>query len=420
MSSLSSAESTARGVSSAAEAIPTRRLVLGSIGAVAAWVAVRLAAGFPPGVWPSAGSDFVGPNAPSELVIKQGDGGYDGQFVYRLAIEPFTTAVTGHGITFYQPGYRQQRIMTGLLAHVVSGVPGISTGVAIIIVNALAVAVALVAGVRLAENFGFGWRWGLLLAIPACLPVSFALDLTEPVEWAAVLCALLAARRSRWLIAGIAFTVAVLARETAGVLIAGYLVESLVVLIRARGKREWARAWLLLPVAIETAWQIRLWVVWGSLPALTGFSNTVVTRSPGTNLHSIRSEGASHELPLLGIGRTYLNGLVNGDTSQPFLGVVYVIERTMLVLLIGTAAWLLTTRRVRPGLALTVAWALGALVALSMAGWVDDIQFLRPTMEVWALSILVLLHHRTKWSLILLRAAIVVVSWQVIFGLIRS
>src|SRR5438045_758555 len=123
MSSRSSTESTAS--RSATEAIPTGHLILGAVGAVAAWIAVRLAAGFPPGIWPSAGSDFVGPNAPSELVIKQGDGGYDGQFVYRLAIEPFTTAVTGHGITFYQPGYRQQRIMTGLLAHFVSGVPGI-------------------------------------------------------------------------------------------------------------------------------------------------------------------------------------------------------------------------------------------------------------------------------------------------------
>ena len=420
MRSVASSGSTGQGISTVPDVVPTRRLILSAAGAVAAWVAVRLAAGFPPGMWPSAGSIFVGPTAPKELVIKQGDGGYDGQFVYRLAIEPFTTATTGHGITFYQPGYRQQRIMTALLAHLVSGVPGPSTAVAIIIVNALALVVALVAGVRIAESFGFEWGWGLLLALPACLPASFALDLTEPVEWAGVLCAVLAARRGRWLLAGIAFTFAVLARETAGAFVAGYVIESIVVLLPRREAREWARAWLLMPVVVEAAWQVRLWAVWGSVPALTGFGNTVVSGTTSSHVDALRSEGASNSYPLLGIARTFLNGFVTGDTSRPVLGVTYVIERTVLLLLIGTAAWLLVTRRVRIGIALTVAWVLAALVALSMSGWVDDIQFLRPTMEVWALSILVLLHSRTKWSLVLLRAAIAVVSWQVIFGLIRS
>jgi hypothetical protein len=400
--------------------IPTPRLVGSAIGIVVAWIAVRFAAGFPPGVWPSAGKDFVGPAAPSELVVKP-DGGYDGQFVYRLAIEPFTTAVTGHGITFYEPGYRQQRIMTGLLAHLVAGVPGISTATAIIVVNAIAMVIALVAGVRLAESLNLGWRWGLLLALPACLPVSFALDLTEPVEWAGVLCAVLAARQGRWLWAGVAFTFAVLARETAGVFIAGYVVESVVVVTRRRSPgREWRRAWLLLPIAVETAWQLRLWAVWGSIPALTGFHNTVVSQTGPPLKDSLRSKGVSHDFPLLGIARTFLNGFTTGDTRYPVLGMTYVLERTLLLALIATAAWLLIARRVKIGVALSVAWILAAFVALSMAGWVDDIQFLRPTMEVWALSLLVLLQAEGRWPRLLLRCAVAVVCWQVIFGLIRA
>ena len=421
MTSIPATESTSDHTPDVRRTVATSRLVCGAVVLVGVWVATRLAAGFPPGLWPSAGSDYVGPNAPRELVVRQGNGGYDGQFVYRLAIEPFTTAVTGHGITLYQPGYRQQRIMTALLAHVVAGVPGISTGVAIIIVNAVAMVVALIAGVRLAESFNFDWRWGALLAMPACLPASLALDLTEPVEWAGVLCAILAARRGRWLFAGIALTVAVLARETAGAIVAGYVVESIVLIPRRRETPEWARAWLLLPVVVETAWQIRLWTVWGSIPALTGFDNTVVNRSPsGVAVDQVRAAGASHEVPLLGIARTFLNGFVTGDTSRPALGITYVVERAVLVLLIGTALWFLVTRRARIGVALTVAWILAAGVALSMSGWVDDIQFLRPTMEVWALSVLVVLHNRSRWSLLLLRAAVAVVCWQVVFGLIRS
>jgi hypothetical protein len=386
--------------------------------AVLAWLCLRFALGYPPGAFPWAGDDQVGTGAPSELVVDH-NGGYDGTFVYRLSLDPFTTKGTAYGITFDHPGYRQQRIMTAFLAHFVSQLPAISPALAIIIVNGLAVVIAVVAGIALAEQIGRGPGVGLLLALPACLPVSLAADLTEPVAWAGLLCGILAARGSRWMRASVAFSVAVLARETAAVVIAGYVVESLWRLRKHRVAAERGRLWLALPVVFESAWQLRLWAVWGKLPLSQGLRSTVLTSGP-TRAAVPKVEGESHSAPLLGIIRTFLNGFVRGDVSHPFLGFTYLVERCVLVALIGVAGWLLATRRVRVGLALTWAWCLAALVALSMSGWIDDIQFLRPTMEVWGLSIFVLGQARLVWPRRVLIAAASVVVWGATFALIRS
>ena len=88
--------------------------------AVAAFVGVRSIithglSGFPVAAPPATASGTRGLRGYSD--------GYDGQFVYRLALDPFTHAVTAHGITLDNPAYRQQRIATALLAHVARGHP---------------------------------------------------------------------------------------------------------------------------------------------------------------------------------------------------------------------------------------------------------------------------------------------------------
>jgi hypothetical protein len=51
-------------------------------------------------VFVQAGTQFVNPSrAPHGLAIRSG-AGYDGQFYYRLALEPWNLARSAHGITF--------------------------------------------------------------------------------------------------------------------------------------------------------------------------------------------------------------------------------------------------------------------------------------------------------------------------------
>ncbi len=86
----------------------SRAAVATGFGAVAAFLTVRLIQSDGPGGFVLAGSPESTTSAPSEL--HHYGTGYDGQFVYRLALDPFTRAVTAHGMTLDLPAYRQQRI----------------------------------------------------------------------------------------------------------------------------------------------------------------------------------------------------------------------------------------------------------------------------------------------------------------------
>ena len=242
-------------------------------------------------------------------------------------------------------------------------------------------AVAIVVGVRLAVDFGRTPWAGLVLAVPAAIPISLGRDLTEPVAWAAILVAIVAVRRGAWLGVGLALMVAVLARETSLVVVGGLGVESLYLIVRRRPGIA-ARAWLLLPVVVEGGWQLWVMHVWHSrLPILLGTNNT------GT--------------PFVGI----ITNFFFTDGTQRIddvLDAIYLIERVVLVALLGTSAWLVATRRARTGLGLTTAWAAAAVLALTLQRWADDISFLRATYEGWALSVLVVLSARTRWTDIVL------------------
>jgi hypothetical protein len=284
--------------------------------------------------------------------------------------------------------------MTALLARIISFVPGISTGVALIIVNACAVMVAVLAGVELAQDLGRRPVWGALLALPAALPASFALDLTEPVAWAGVLVGLLAVRRRAWGWATVALTVAVLARETAGVVVFGLAIESGVLLARRRAVTRFPLRLLAIPVVVASAWQLWLWHTWGTLPLTQGLATVNV----GSVQHAVtdRTGTGGSAIPVYGIAKTFLSGLATGDTSNLARGVSYLIERLSLVALLATSGWLLATRRVRAGLAVTTAWIVAAAVALTVSAWVVDVQFLRAAMEAAGLSVFVLLQYRSR------------------------
>jgi hypothetical protein len=349
------------------------------IGLLLAFLAIRLIRTGGPGGFPVAGAPGTSPLSAPQL--RHYHSGYDGQFVYRLALDPFTRVQTAHGITLDLPAYRQQRIATALLAHLLASLPGIDTALALVLVNAGAVAVAVIVGVRLAVGFGRTPWAGLVLAVPAAIPISLGRDLTEPLAWAAILVAILAVRRGAWLWVGLALTLAVLARETSLIVVGGLGVEWIYLIVRRRPGIA-ARAWLLLPVAVEGGWQLWVMHVWHSrLPILLGSNNT------GT--------------PFIGI----ITNFVFTDGTQrvdQVLDGTYLIERVVLVVLLATAGWLVASRRARIGLGLTVAWAAAAVVALTLQRWADDISFLRATYEGWALSVLVVLSARTRWTEIVL------------------
>jgi len=241
-------------------AVSSRQVVLVALALVVGFVLVRLVLATSVAGFTVAGDRFVDPAlTPDRLPVTQESGGYDGQFVYRLALEPWTQQRTDYGITLDNPAYRQQRIATPALAWAVGLLPGVSTALALLLVNVAALTVAAAFAVRLAVALGRHPVAGLVLAVPAGMPISLGRDLTEPVAWAAVLAGLWYARQQRWPATAAGLTVAVLARETSLVVVAGLAAAQLWRLLSGdlRGNRG-ALAWLAVPAVTAVAWQLVL------------------------------------------------------------------------------------------------------------------------------------------------------------------
>jgi hypothetical protein len=102
---------------------------------------IRLAAnGFDPSSFVWAGDIFCDPLlVPSSLHAQKDYLGYDGQFFYRLALDPLTAEKTDFGITLDLPAYRAQRTVYPLIAWILSfgGRPSMVPTV-MILVNVLA------------------------------------------------------------------------------------------------------------------------------------------------------------------------------------------------------------------------------------------------------------------------------------------
>ncbi|MGB8651398.1 MAG: hypothetical protein WCD35_12135 [Mycobacteriales bacterium] len=315
---------------------------------------------------------------PAELHVRH-DGGYDGQFVYRIALDPLTHEQVAHGIALDAPSYRQGRIATSALAWAVHTATRMPTTGALLLVNALALVAAAGFGARLLHDLGGHSLWGVLLALSLGTVIPLARDLTEPVSWAAVLAGLSWVVRKQWAAAGAAFVVAVLARETALLVPAAV---GLTVLATAVRTRQWRPALapaaaMLLPLAALAAWQAHLRTVWGTAPYQGG------THNVGT--------------PFLGVLQSLLGRLHDTSSHAPLLNqTAWTVERWTLVVLLVTAA--LAWRRSGLPAALPLAWVLATGLALSLGAWSYDAQFLRVVNDAIGLSVLVLVLQRTRAS----------------------
>ena len=186
--------------------------------AVAAWASfallrLGLAAGGNITRFVRAARPYVHHNGvPPGLFVFPGNG-YDGQFYYRLALDPADLHRTAFGITMDAP-FRVQRIGYPALAWLVSSGHHAWVPAALVAVNVLALGAVALAGGMLARDAGRHALWGLLLAGDFGFAMSVGNDLTEPVAAACLLGGILACRRGRPVLAGIAFGYGALTRET--------------------------------------------------------------------------------------------------------------------------------------------------------------------------------------------------------------
>lgn len=230
------------------------------------------------GVFVVAGDRWTDPAlVPGDVPVDPGDG-FDGQFLYRLALDPSSLGLDQElGITF-DTAYRPGRIAYPVLAWVVSfgGSPALAPA-AMLVVNLVAIGVLGWAAGTLALQRGRSAAWGFLIASYWGFAIVVARDLGELVAAAAVFTALVFVGRGRALAAGIVLVIAVLAREQATLAVAAIAVG--VAVPHLRQPRSWGAAVragasvAIIPAVAFVTWQLVAAQQVGRLPALASSDN---------------------------------------------------------------------------------------------------------------------------------------------------
>ncbi|MDO8362448.1 MAG: hypothetical protein Q7V88_06090 [Actinomycetota bacterium] len=245
--------------------------LIAAVGAVLFVVLRLLAVGGGPGMFVLAGQPWTDPaTVPGGIPVLAGTG-FDGQFFYRLAVDPATVGMgRAHGIMF-DYGVRGGRIGYPLLAWLLSfgGRPSL-VPLAMIAVNVLAVGALAYAAALLALDHGRAAAWGLAIAGFWGFGIVLGRDLSELVAAAAVFGGVLLVGRARYAWAGVALVLAVLTREQAVLAVAALAIG---VLLHQRRSATWRAA--LAPAALVAVpaavaflgWQFAVAHITGELPA---------------------------------------------------------------------------------------------------------------------------------------------------------
>jgi hypothetical protein len=246
------------------------------------------------------GSGRTGFTNPSQLPhgVVLGDpnqAGYDGQFYYRLALDPFNWARTAYGITMDE-SYRYTRVGYPVLAWLVSFGQHQLVPYVLVLINLFGVAAMAVLGGMFARASGRHALFGLAFAAYFGLVISVGRDTAEPVAEACMLGGLLAYRRGRYLLAAGLFAFGAITRETILFAPAAIAVVRLVEMARRRG--EGSRpgladlTWVAPAVAYGVMEVAVHFVVKGKFPLLANTSRNLAT--PFTALYDALKYDAGH------------------------------------------------------------------------------------------------------------------------------
>lgn len=298
---------------------------------------------------------------PASLHLLQPDQVYDGQYFYRLALDPGLTRDVG--ISLDKPAYRQQRLLYPLLARAVAFGQDDWVPASLLLVNVLGLGLLGVLGARYARDLGLSAWYGLGLALFPGFAFTLARDLAEIVQACLLVATALALRRNRAAAAAVLLALAVLTRETAVLLAATLLALGLFTRLRSGSWPAALSAAGLGGLACYLLVQAVVGLRWGEVPVLTGSANLAWPFSGP--LQYITMVGTLGRLELAWFGVVVLCALLFRPTTAPLLA---------------------------NALRLSLLPYLALLVCLSWLVWGGDVAWLRAGTEAFVLAWLVLLH----------------------------
>jgi hypothetical protein len=202
--------------------------------------------------------------------------GYDGQFFYRLALNPLNLRHTAYGITIDRP-YRYMRIGYPALTWLVSLGQHNFVPVMLVVVNIASIGALGYLGGMFAVDGRRHALAGLLMPGYFGLLTSLSRDTAEPLAAVCLVAGLLAVRRRRPVLAAVLLAFGALTRETVMVAVAALAVMRMLGILRGRsrpGRQDLAWA---IPAVAFAAWQVVVRAATGSVPLLADGSRNAGT-----------------------------------------------------------------------------------------------------------------------------------------------
>jgi hypothetical protein len=300
--------------------------------------------------------------------------GYDGQFYYRLALDPFNWHQTAYGITMDQP-YRYTRIGYSVVVWALSLGRQAWVPAMLVVVNLIAVGAIAVLGGIFAREGGRSALWGLLFVAYFGMIISVGRDTAEPLAAACALGGLLCYRRGRHLGATALITYAVITRETFLLLAAAIAVTRLWGFFKQR--------------AVRVSPQDLVWLV----PATSYLALAGAEWAIGRGSHLGTSSDVARNLTAPFLGIIHALRLDNGELSFSHMGLAdyNLLELVTLAAVVLAAVLVLgiSAARVHERVAFSL-FVLQALMASSLI-WASRFGELRSLIETYLFAVLILL-----------------------------
>lgn len=300
-----------------------------------------------------AGDRYCDPSrVPQSLTVLKNSAGFDGQFYYRLALNPFTRQQTEFGITLDAPALRHQRILYPLLSSMLSfGNRGLLPKV-MLLLNFVALCLMGWVGGIYARALNRPAIWGLVLPLYPGFLLTLSRDTVEIFEATIVLGCLLLLRRGKPLLASVLLALAVLTKETA-VLVAVAAAPVYVVERKRQRQNSPPLYFIAIPLLVFALWQFILFQNWGEFPIRA-------------------SEGANLGMPFAGV----FAALRASGFQRPFQ--LRKFSELIFLLAFGVAV-LYLLRSGRSTSHEIASWVLVALlsIVLGTSVWIEDWTFMR-------------------------------------------
>ena len=197
------------------------------------------------------------------------EGGYDGQFYARFALNPFNIEESAHGVRVDRPAYRYQRILYPLTAFVLSFGSEDLVPFSLVLVNALSLIFIFFITRKLLIKIDVPEWYALVLAFLPGLLMSLGRDLAEPLALALGLGSFYAVKNARLFTYAVLSSLCVLSRETSIILFA-MIGLSYLTLYKVSDRKI---IFFIIPGFIFIIWQLILTKIFGAPGFLTGPKN---------------------------------------------------------------------------------------------------------------------------------------------------